>query len=143
MGSVSPSPESTRTLQASHPFPVGLEDIPETRMTFPPSATPHNTMFVNDSTTVLTIDGVITPNVLISLAQPNSIVYLPTRDGMRIALTRVRNAIWFGTYIVDTTSWRTETCTYSVTSRANYAQFPRRRSVAQMHRIRRHQFERR
>ena len=126
---------------------VGLPDIPEMRTASPPPSTAvvptYNTILVHDSTTVLTIDGVITPTVLMSLANPSSIVYLPTRDGARMPLTRVRNAIWFGTYIVDTTSWTAETCTYRVTPRANHSQFAPRHSVAQMHRIRRRQFERR
>lgn len=144
-GTLSPT-TSTRTPPVIPSLTVGLPDIPETHMTPtpPPSVVPtHNTIFVHDSTVVLTIDGVITPNVLMSLAQPNSVVYIPTRDGVRMALTRVRNAIWFGTYVVDTTSWAMETRTYKVTTHANHNLFAPRRSVAQMHRLRRRQFERR
>lgn len=144
-----PSPVASPVASPATPsvVPVGLPDIPETRTPSPPpsvSVVPtYNTTFVHDSTPVLTIDGVIPPNVLASLAQPNSIVYLPTRDGVRMALTRVRNAIWFGTYAVDIASWTADTCTYRVTPRANHNQFAPRRSVAQMHRLRRRQFERR
>ena len=143
-----PPPSRTSTPPPPPPTTPRLErlpHIPESRATTPPntSVPRPETSLVHDSTTVLTIDGVLTPSVLTSLAQPNSIVYLPTCDGVRMALTRVRNAIWLGTYIVDLASWKPETCTYHVTPRGNVGQIAPRRTVTQMHRLRRRQFERR
>lgn len=123
--------------------PVLLSDIPEHR-TASPLATPiHSTYFNLEGTTVLTLDGVVTPAVLTSLAQPNTIVYLPTPDGIQTSLTRVRNAIWIGAYTVDPESWNVEDRTYRLTTRTGRTQIAPRRTVAQIHRLKRRQFERR
>lgn len=123
--------------------PALLSDIPEHRAISPPGTPIHTTHFVLDGTTALTLDGVVTPAILTSLAQSNTIVYLPTSDGIRTSLTRVRNAIWIGAYTVDATSWNVEERTYKITTRAGRTQIAPRRTVAQMHRLRRRQFERR
>lgn len=126
-----------------HNVPPLLSDIPEYR-TAPPPVTPiHSTYFNIDGTTVLTLDGVVTPAMIMSLAQPNTIVYLPTLDGIQTSLTRVRNAIWIGLYTVDLMSWNVEYRTYKLTGRTGRTQIAPRRTVAQIHRQRRRQFERR
>ena len=90
-----------------------------------------------------TLDGVITPAILTSLAQSNTIVYLPTPDGIRTSLTRVRNAIWIGAYTVDPASWNVEDRTYRLATRTGRTQIAPGRTVAQLHRLKRRQFERR
>lgn len=123
--------------------PVLLSDIPEHRTASPPATPIHSTYFNLDGVTALTLDGVVTPAILTSLAQSNTIVYLPTPDGIRTSLTRVRNAIWIGAYTVDPASWNVEDRTYRLTTRTGRTQIAPRRTVAQTHRLKRRQFERR
>jgi hypothetical protein len=139
------SSETEETARSPHNVPVLLlSDIPEHRTASPIGTLIHTTHFVLDGgTTALTLDGVVTPAILTSLAQSNTIVYLPTSDGIRTSLTRVRNAIWIGAYTVDPASWNVEDCTYKIATRAGRAQIAPRRTVAQVHRLRRRQFERR
>lgn len=127
----------------SRSIPVILSDIPENRAASPMKIPPHSTQFKLDGAVVLTLDGVVTPAMFISLAQSNSIVYLPTINGIKISITRVRSAIWIGTYTVDPNSWIPEERTYSVVSRIGRMQLAPQRTVAQLHRIKRRQFERR
>jgi len=140
-------PESSspvrETVRSPHNVPALLTEIPEHRTVSPPVPPVHTTHFTLDGTTALTLDGVVTPAILTSLAQTNTIVYLPTPDGVRTSLTRVRNAIWIGTYTVDTTSWNVEERTYHIATRTGRTQIAPRRTVAQIHRQKRRQFERR
>ena len=101
------------------------------------------TLFEHDSVNVLMLDGILPPNVFTSIAQHNSIVYLPTQSGVPIPLTRVRSAVWLGNYVVDINSWSPVNRTYTVVPRQSRAQFAPRRTVTQTHRMKRHQFERR
>lgn len=136
------SSESDLTI-TPHNVPKLLSNIPE-HCTASPLGTPvHSTYFNLDGTTALILDGVVTPALLVSLAQPNTIVYLPTRDGIRTSLTRVRNVIWIGAYTVDPASWNVEDCTYRLAARTGRTQIAPRRTVAQIHRQKRRQYERR
>jgi hypothetical protein len=103
----------------------------------------YSTVFKHATLCVITLEGVLTPNVLTSLAQINSVVFLASHDGSRTSLTRVRNAIWLGGYVVDITSWTPNERTYSVTPCTNRTQIAPRRTVAQIHQTKRRQFERR
>lgn len=136
-----PSPwgESTASLNV----PVLLSDIPEHHVASPPRTSTHATGFVLHGATALTLDGVVTPAILTSLAQSNSIVYLPTTDGIRTSLTRVRNAIWIGAYTVDLATWNVTECTYKIASRSGRTYIAPLRTVGQMHHLKRRQFERR
>lgn len=137
------SSEGEATTWSPRNVPVLLSDIPEHRTTSPSGTPPHSTYFNLEGTTALTLDGVITPAILTSLAQSNTIVYLPTPDGIRTSLTRVRNAIWIGAYTVDPASWNVEDRTYRLATRTGRTQIAPRRTVAQLHRLKRRQFERR
>ena len=138
----SSSPNTNET-HSPHNAPASLSDVPEHRAISPPGTPVHTTHFVLDGSTVLTLDGVVTPAILTTLAQSNSIVYLPTPDGIQTSLTRVRNAIWIGAYTVDTESWNVDERTYKISTRMGRTQIAPRRTVAQMHRLKRRQFERR
>jgi hypothetical protein len=127
----------------SHNAPALLSRIEEHCAMSPPLTPVHTTYFVLDGTTALTLDGVVTPAILTSLAQSNTIVYLPTSDGIQTSLTRVRNVIWIGVYTVDPASWNVENRTYKITTRRGRTQIAPRRTVAQVHRLKRRQFERR
>ena len=109
-----PPPSRTST---PPPLLESLPHIPESRAATPPTHVRSSSRNIPGARLYhrTHIDGVLPPSVLTSLAQPNSIVCLPTCDGVRMALTRVRNAIWLGTYTVDLASWRPETCTYHAT----------------------------
>tara|TARA_B110001452_G_scaffold130958_3_gene108791 strand:- start:3431 stop:4246 length:816 start_codon:yes stop_codon:yes gene_type:complete len=129
---------------ALHNIPVLLSDIPEHfAIPSPPKVALHTTQFKLDGIVVLTLEGVVTPAMFTSLAQSNSIIYLPTIDGIRTSLTRVRNAMWLGMYIVDPTSWIPEERMYNITIRTGRTQIASQRTVGQMHRMKRRQFERR
>lgn len=132
--------ENTRS---PHNVSALLSDIPEHRAVSPPGTPTHTTNFILDGTTALTLDGVVTPAILTSLAQSNTIVHLPTSDGIRTSLTRVRNAIWIGAYTVDPASWNVEDRTYKIATRTGRTQIAPRRTVAQIHRQKRRQYERR
>ena len=113
-----------------------------------PLHTPHTTFILTKGTDeeecVLILEGVLPPNVLLSLAQPNLAVYLPTEDGgAHVLLTRVRNAIWIGRYVVDVSTWIPEARAYHAILREHQSQIAPRRTVVEMHRLRRRQFERR
>ena len=136
------SPSETEVVSPPS-VPALLSDIPEHRTVFPPDTPIHTTQFTLDGTTVLTLDGVVTPAILTSLAQSNTIVHLPTPDGVRTSLTRVRNAIWIGAYTVDPGTWNVEDRTYRLATRTGRTQIAPRRTVAQTHRLKRRQFERR
>ena len=140
---VPPSLSNTEERGSSHNARVLLSGIPEHRAISPPETPVHTTHFVLDGTTALTLDGVVTPAILTSLAQSNSIVYLPTSNGIQTSITRVRNAIWIGAYTVDPASWDVENRTYKITTRMGRTQIAPRRTVAQLHRLKRRQFERR
>ena len=138
-----PSVSQSEETKPPHNVPVLLSDIPEDRAISPRGTSIHTTHFVLNGTTALTLDGVITPAILTSLAQSNSIVYLPSSNGVRMSLTRVRNAIWIGAYTIDLASWNEDDCTYEIATRTGRTQIAPRRTVAQMHLLKRRQFERR
>ena len=101
------------------------------------------TFRTNDDGIAMTLVGVLPPDVLSSIAQPNTIVYLPVHGGGRVSITRVRNDVWLGAYVVDLTTWSDTERNFVVAPRHPRSQMAPRRTVTQVHRLKRQQFERR
>lgn len=159
--SVAPALEVVPSPRSPLATPPSAPAVSNTRETRVPDGTPSwlveaevqvdetsradETTFAHASTgrVLLTLTGVLPPSVLASLAQTNSIVHLPAQDGGTALLTRVRGAIWLGACVVDTATWSPTSRKYRVTPREKSSQIAPRRTVAQIHRLKRRQFERR
>ena len=98
----------------------------------------YHTRFIHDSHDVFTVHGIVSPPLIDVLAVNGTTHHLPTLEGSRITLSRVRSDVMIGTYIVDVTSWDATHASYVVRPRT-----PPERRVNVFALERRRQFSRR
>jgi hypothetical protein len=96
-----------------------------------------------DAEPVATLSGVLTPDVFRCLAQSNVIAHVPTSSASRIPVTRVRDSVWVGMYVLQADTWDPRDRSYLVSARPARSQMAPARGVVHLHRIRKNQFERR